>query len=78
MVDNKLTPAEEFKQIRLALNLNQTQCAFTLGVHQYSVSRWETGKRPIPLIALKFMRVLSTKCVDNIVDYSSMPPCYRQ
>lgn len=78
MSDNKLTPREEFKQIRLALNLKQTECALTLGVHQYTISRWESGKRPIPLIALKFMRLLSTKSVDNVVHSSSMPPCYRQ
>jgi DNA-binding transcriptional regulator YiaG len=40
--------AEEFKRLREALDVNQTDLAKALGVDRRTLGRWETGVTPVP------------------------------
>lgn len=43
--------ADEFKDARWQLRLNQKELAAVLGVHPVTVNRWEKGNKTIPRIA---------------------------
>ena len=38
----------EFKKLREVLDLEQTEIAKRLGVHEITISRWENNHNPIP------------------------------
>jgi DNA-binding transcriptional regulator YiaG len=40
--------ADEFKRLREALGVNQTDLANALGVTRRTLGRWETGVSPVP------------------------------
>ena len=55
----QLTP-EELRNWRLKHGLTQQQLAELLGVRHSTISRWETGKHPIP----KYMGLL-LQCIEE-------------
>jgi len=42
---------QEFKKLRKAIGFSQTRLAVEMGVTLRTISRWERGEFPIPLIA---------------------------
>jgi transcriptional regulator with XRE-family HTH domain len=56
--------AKEFARLRKRMGLSQEQLSRALGVSAYTVSRYETGARPIPRkIELALRYLLSKKGV---------------
>jgi transcriptional regulator with XRE-family HTH domain len=53
-----VTPAE-YRALRLALKLNQTELARVLGVPREAVNRRENGRQPIPAEAAIAIRALA-------------------
>lgn len=51
--------AGEFKTIREGLKYSQTELAASIGVTGNSVYSWESGRRPIPLLAAKLLRFMA-------------------
>jgi D-3-phosphoglycerate dehydrogenase / 2-oxoglutarate reductase len=51
--------AEEFTQERKRLFSNQQAAADALGVDQTTISRWESGRLPVPRLAQLAMERLS-------------------
>ena len=51
--------AKQLKALRTQLHLTQPVLAEKLGVHSMSLSRWETGQRPIPLMAVKLLAYIA-------------------
>ena len=49
---------DELRAIRERMKLTQAELAEKLGVASNTVARWEQGKRPIPVLAERFVRVL--------------------
>ena len=51
--------SEQFKQRRLKMGYKtQQQMAEVLGITQGSVAHYETGRRPVPEIVVRFMRCI--------------------
>jgi transcriptional regulator with XRE-family HTH domain len=42
---------QQFKKLRKSIGYSQTRLAIEMGVTLRTISRWETGEFPIPLIA---------------------------
>jgi DNA-binding transcriptional regulator YiaG len=51
--------AEEYREIRDELKLNQAEMARLLGVDHRTVQRWASAETQIPPIAARFLRLLS-------------------
>lgn len=51
----------EFKQLRNQLGLSQQKLAALMGTTAATISRWESGKRPIPEIAARLLTLLSQR-----------------
>jgi DNA-binding transcriptional regulator YiaG len=51
--------AEEFTQMRKILFRTQQEVATALGVNQTTISRWETGRQPVPRLAQLALERLS-------------------
>lgn len=49
---------EEIKQFRKSKKWTQKECAEHLGVIQQAVSKWEAGKRDVPLYIEKLIECL--------------------
>jgi len=49
----------DFAQLRKKLGLSQARLAAKMGTTAATVSRWESGKRPIPEIAARLLRLLA-------------------
>ncbi len=49
---------EEIKKFRKSRGWTQKKLAEELGVIQQAVSKWESGKRPVPLYIEKLMKCL--------------------
>ena len=58
----------ELKKTRRGLGLTQGALAARLGVDIASISRWESGKQPIPKIAQKLIRVVGSLDYEEGVD----------
>ena len=56
-----LIPAAELADIRARLDLTQAQLADLLGVTPPTISRWLSGQRRVPELALRFARTLCKK-----------------
>ena len=52
-----MTPLQ-FTKRRRKLFRSQQKAAEALGVTQQAISNWETGRREVPLIVVKFMECL--------------------
>ena len=48
----------DFIEARLTLNLTQAKLAERMGVQINTISRWENGRRRIPMMAWKFLKML--------------------
>jgi DNA-binding transcriptional regulator YiaG len=59
--------ATDLKKIRAKLGLSQTALAERLGVTRNTVTRWEMGLHPIPLMAIKLLRTLATLVIAVLV-----------
>lgn len=55
-----MTPLQ-FTRRRRKLFRTQVQAAEALGVTVGTVSHWETGRRPVPAIAIKFLECLEER-----------------
>ena len=47
---------ETLREMRQSINLSQAELAHWLGTTRRTVSRWETGSRPVPAAALHALR----------------------
>ena len=56
MTDTKTMSAEDLRDLRIRLGLNQGLLADRLGVTQPTLSRWEAGKRQPGKLALNAWR----------------------
>lgn len=52
-----MTPAQ-LKTLRAALGWSQTRLAEELGVQRNTVTRWEMGLNPVPLMAQRLLALL--------------------
>ncbi len=59
MAKVKRMTKEELTQLREAVDLSQGELAGKIGYSQASVSRWETGERPIPERAAKLIHIMT-------------------
>jgi DNA-binding transcriptional regulator YiaG len=48
----------ELEKLRHRMRLTQTELAVCLEVGQATVSRWETGARPVPGLVVKYLKLL--------------------
>jgi len=51
--------AESFKGLRLTLGMTVEQCAAYLRVSCVTITRWESGKTPVPFAELEVLRLVS-------------------
>jgi DNA-binding XRE family transcriptional regulator len=69
----KLNPEENLlKQIRQALEMTQEEFGRTIGVHQTSVARWETG-RSKPTFTLAQIKALQREMRKLGLDFDDLP-----
>mgnify|MGYP001607841182 CR=1 FL=1 len=54
-----MTP-DQFKTIRQALKMSQSQLGRQLGVHRNTIAAWELGQRPIPSAVAQLVPLLLT------------------
>lgn len=68
-----LNPKENLlKQIRQALDMTQEEFGRTIGVHQTSVARWETG-RSKPTFTIAQIKALQKEMRKLNLDFDDLP-----
>jgi DNA-binding transcriptional regulator YiaG len=53
--------AKQFERKRKLLWKSQAQAAEAIGVDQSAISNWETGRRPVPGIVVKFLECIEER-----------------
>lgn len=58
----RLTPQERFRDYLYGLDISQRAAARILYVSPNTISRWATGRRPVPPLILDYLALYEARC----------------